>query len=298
MVNPVERLQRDILETQASLKLIQEQIANKKPWYREVPGLISVIAFLISTGSTFYSCQRESIQDRSDAQMTMNSLSQRLITLPKENLEAGIKYKDDHQTLKQVLSLANMENATNMDSLEDLIRRYPAVATDHHKYVLALALRSSGQPIRSNIILAELARNAKSPNVLIAANRDLAGMELFNRESDKGRYHYRRSIAIVDQNPQMDAFVKNSYNQETYLHWASSEYHSGNCSAAKEALERAKALKVPGNPHAKSFLFIDQTIQDCPLSNQPTPSKPPPLVLPQDALLRQDIKIVPPIPAD
>lgn len=296
MVNPVERLQRDILETQASLKLIQEQIANKKPWYREVPGLISVIAFLISTGSTFYSCQRESVQDRSDAQMTMNSLHQRLITLPKENLEAGIKYKDDPQALKQVLSLANMENATNMDSLEDLIRRYPTVATDHHKYVLAFALKSSGQPIRSNAILAELARNAKSPNVLIAANRDLASVELFNRQPDKGRDRYRGSIAIVDQSPQMDAFVKNFYNQETYLHWANSEYYSGDCSAAKEALERAKALQVPGNPLAKSFLVMDQTIQACLLSNQPTPSKLPPLVLPQDALLRQDNKIVPSIP--
>lgn len=290
MENQIERLQRDILETQASLKLIQEQIAKKKPWYQEISGLISVAAFLLSIGSTFYSCQRESAQDRSAARMTMNSLSQRLTSLPKENLEAAIKYKDDPQALNWFLSLSNIENMSNIDSLDNWLRRYPDLATDQDRYVLAMALGSSGQPIRANRIFSELAQSSKNINVLIAAIRNLAAVDFFNKKIDAGRQRYRQGIDIVNRSTELDANAKNFYNQTTYTGWANMEYTSGDCSAAKEALERAKALLVAGNPNGKSLVMMDQAIQACLLIKQPIPFQLPPLSLPQDG------KVLLPIP--
>ena len=65
----------------ADLDLLAEKVGDEKPWYRTMGGAISVAAFVLSIVSGVYSCQRDIDQERQEARASLNTLSQRLLTL-------------------------------------------------------------------------------------------------------------------------------------------------------------------------------------------------------------------------
>jgi hypothetical protein len=274
-VNPAEtddelhRLELRLEETRAGLKAVEEKLEEEKPWYRTMGGAISVAAFILSIVSGVYSCQRDVDQERQQARASLNTLSQRLLTLPKEHFELMQKYKSDGNALATLSPLLNAENITLVNTMKELVTRFPDVVTDNDKLVLANSLVNSVRMPEALKMYGELALTASDPDVAVAADRNLGFYFLINGQPAAGRQYFKNAIALFEGKfKSEDPFMKASSNILTYLTWARSELWARHCSDAEALLARATALAAearvpPEAPLAMMATEVQRDVQRC-----------------------------------
>lgn len=265
----LHRLELRLEATRADLRAIEEKLEDEKPWYRTMGGAISVAAFVLSIVSSMYSCQRDVDQERQQARASLNTLSQRLLALPKENFELTQKYKNDGNALATLSPLLNAENITLVNTMKDLVTRFPDVVTDNDKFVLASSLVNSTRIPEAVKMYGELAQTANDPNVAVAADRNLGFYFLANGQPEAGRRYFEDAIAIFEGKfKSEDPFMKASSNIYTYLMWAKSELWVRHCSEAEAVLGRAMPLateaRVPSDaPLALMAGEVERDVQRC-----------------------------------
>ena len=278
----LHRLELQFREARAELEAVKEQLKEEKPWYRQMSGIVSVAAFVLSILSGLYSCQRDIDQERQQARVSLNTLSQRLLALPKENFELMQKYKGDGSALSTLSPLLNSENITLVNSMKELVAHFPDLVTDNDKFVLASALVNSARVPEAIAIYGDLAQTASDPKR--RRRRFAQPRPLFPRQRPprhRTASVRKRHRPVRRQVPVRGSDDEGLINRYTYLTWAKSELWLRNCDEAQGALGKAAALAAgmpmqPGDLMLQVAAEIERDIHLC-RSGQPVPQAPLPM---------------------
>lgn len=224
---------------------------QSKPWYKNVATLLSVIALLFSFGTTYVSSRRIAAQDIQSARQELRGLLQRLAALPKENVDAGIKYVEDPASRALVSGFINQENSLLTRNAAELARKLSAKSVSATEYyAIALALQNAYDLTGAQEFLNYSINAAPDFNTEIGALRMMAGMRFIQGSPEAGRVEYQKALNIFSKYPQYDPFTKISTNVWTELAWAFSEANNNSFSVASQHIENAEGLLValPNGP--------------------------------------------------
>lgn len=246
----------------AEIESIRERLADEKPWYRKTSGVLSVCAFMLSIYSTVYGHSRDLFQEKQQARQTLNTVSQRLLDLPKERVEITEKYKNNINSYNHILPLLNVETQTMASTMKDLMTRYPSITTDSDKYVLAWSLKQVNRLPESGDLFRQLANTATYPIDAVAGYRELAVLQFTLGNPREGKALYEKAVSVLDSRfPGLNPMEKASYNQWTYILLAYMQLGARNCSEAQGALDRAKEIQLPLNK--RDTMHIENEILAC-----------------------------------
>lgn len=279
----LHQLEMRLVDVEGDLNHIRDQLKDKPPLFKTASGLLSVAAFVLSIGSTLYSCQRDHFQEKQQARATINALTQRLLTLPKESVEVNYKYKDDVGSRNYISSLLNTENISMINSMKDLVTRYPSIVTDNDRFVLAWSMQQSGRMPEAMVTYRELADTASDYNVAIAVHRAIGANLIRSGNIDEGRKWYERAISLHnDRFALEDPMTKDFSNRNTYLMQAGSELMANNCDAAEIAINKADAVKINPDPLEEMERNLQAQVWNCRLANSVprAPAEPQQSILP------------------
>ena len=227
---------------------------RKKPWFKNVSTLLSIIALLFSFGTTFVSYRRTENQDVEGTRQELRGLLQRLAALPKENVDIRIKYANDPGSMNIVGGLINQENELLARQAAELTNKLPVnLVSSTEYYAIALALQNSYDLSGAESFLkksADKAKVLKDFNTEIAAIRTTANLQFMRGRPESGRVGYQTALNIFSEYPGYDPFTKSSTNIATELAWAYSEANIGSHSLAKQHLDNATTLlnTLPNGP--------------------------------------------------
>jgi hypothetical protein len=138
----VEDLQSEIANLRNRVDTLADRTPEKKPWYKEAATIISVAAFLFSFGTTLFSYKRANEQDIHNLKSELRGLLQRLVALPKENMEIYRKYGTDPSKVVLLAGYVNQENLLISKQASEIIKRLPnneVSATDQYSVAMAFA---------------------------------------------------------------------------------------------------------------------------------------------------------------
>lgn len=232
---------------------------RSKPWYLNVPTIISLIALLFSFGTTVVSYKRTIDQDISNSRAELRQVLQRLVELPKEAAISQTTYRANPQLQFAISGLINQENSFLVAQTDGIIRRIPEGAISAGEYYsIALAYQYSYQLNKAKEYFNtayRLAMQSSDFNTELAALRAGAGLSFATGEISSGRQSFEKSLEIFVRYPYYDNFTKNTTNVYTLISWATSELSFGDQRAAESQLNSAEQLleNLPPSPLTDQF---------------------------------------------
>ena len=265
----VELMKREIDALQVTVT------ERSKPWYKNVSVLISIFALVFSLGTTLVAYHRSNVQDTQNARAELRGLLQRLAALPKENVEAGVKYASDPASKNMVSGFINQENillARNAAELAKKLSRKSVSATEY--YAIAVALQS-GYDLNGADQFLDYAINAEPDfNIEISCLRAMANLKFIEGQPQAGRVQYQRALDIFSKYPQYDPFTRASTNVLTELSWAYSEAASNEFASATQHVDSAEKILVtlPKSPGADGLKSQVSQARELVSSGSPPPN--------------------------
>jgi tetratricopeptide (TPR) repeat protein len=233
----IETMKREI----DGLQIIATNI--KKPWYRDISTLISVLALVFSFGTTVVSLHRAQLQDIQAARQELRVLLLRISAIPRENLEAQKKYADDASARQAISQLYNAENTMLVRQAAETAKALPkgkVSATEYYEIGTAMV---NAYDFVDALQFFELARNsANGFNDDIGATRSIASVSFILGKVSDGRTAYQQALEIFSKYPGFSQDVKDSTNAFTEITWSGSEAGIGEFALALSHLDRAQAI--------------------------------------------------------
>jgi tetratricopeptide (TPR) repeat protein len=257
-------------------------MAQRAPWYRSIPTLLSIVALLFSFGTTAVSYVRTQAQDIQNARTELRVLLQRLAALPRENVEIMKKYEDDPASIASMSGFINQENTLLARQAAELAVRIPAEyvsATEY--YAIALALQFAYNIDGAKTLFSKAIDASTDLNDRVAALRSRANLLFLSGQPDAGRIDYQRALNVfADFGSFQDPFAKSSIHIYTELSWAFSEANIGLMGEASRHIEKAEGYlaTLPPSPGVEQLRSqIDQARGVLSGSGPPDAAKPPAL---------------------
>jgi tetratricopeptide (TPR) repeat protein len=242
-----EDLEKRVEVMKQEIDALQIAAAEKsRPWYQNVPILLSVIALLFSFGTTFVSYHRTNIQDIQSRRAELRALLQRLAALPRENVEVGVKYAADPGSKDMISGFINQENTLLARNAAELANRLPAKAISATEYyAIAVALQAAYDLTGANEFLQYAVKSNPDFNIEISCLRMMASSKFTQGRPDAGRVDYQRALDIFSKYPQYDPYTQASTNVYTELSWAYSEAANNRFDLASQHVESAEKILAP-----------------------------------------------------
>ncbi|XAZ21657.1 tetratricopeptide repeat protein [Sinorhizobium sp. B11] len=235
---------------------------NEQTWYKHVPTFISIAALLFSFGTTYVSYKHTTEQDIQNLRTELRGMLQRLVALPKENLEAFKKYKDDPLAFGLVSGFIAQENNLLSKQAEDTISRLPAYRISPTDYfAVATALTNSRYYDLAMKLLAKALEAANGLDDEVGSLRNLANLMFLTGRVGDGRATYQKALDIFAKYKGFDNFTEASTNALTEINWAMSEASTNSFDIARQHLERADQIALTLPLGAGSELLKSQVSQ-------------------------------------
>jgi tetratricopeptide (TPR) repeat protein len=236
----VELMRREIDSLQAAA------LEKARPWYRNVSTLLSVIALTFSFGTTFVSYHRTKMQDIQSARAELRNLLQRMAALPKENVEAAVKYAADPSSRNMVSGFINQENTLLANNAAELAKKLPAKSVSATEYYgIAVALQAAYNLAMADEFLGYAVNAEPEFNTEISCLRMMANLKFIQGRPDAGRVDFQRALDIFSKYPQYDPYTRASTNVLTELSWAFSEAGSNRFDLAEQHVANAEKILAP-----------------------------------------------------
>jgi hypothetical protein len=197
---------------------------QRKVWYKDASTIVAALALAFSFGTTFVSLRRAEVQDVQSTRQELRGLLQRLTALPKENIEAQIRYKGDPNALGASYSLVSEETALLTRQAAELAKKLPrnsVSATEY--YAIANSMQNSYNLAGEKEFLKLSMDAAKDFNDEIATLRASANLEFIEAHPEAGRVVYQQALNIFAKYPGYDQYTVASTNILTEQLWANSE---------------------------------------------------------------------------
>lgn len=228
--NEVDALQINILK-------------QNKPWYKNIPIILSIMALLFSFGTTYVSNNRIARQETHGLKAELRTLLQRMATLPKDNFELNQKYLDDHQAISFIGSLINQENTILVNQAVEIAHKLPTEQiTSIEYYSLANALQSAYRIDEAEEFFKLAIETATDFNSEIGAIRTYANLLFLKNKISEGRKMYEVALAIFTKYDDFDEFTKSSTHIITELSWATAEANVGMQNNINQHLIKAEEI--------------------------------------------------------
>jgi len=255
-------------------------MSQRTPWYKNVPALISVLAFVFSFGTTYVSYVRTRSQDILSARVELRGLLQRLSNLPRDNVEVGKKYSDDPRTIAVLSGMLNQENALLARQAAEIARKLPreyVSATEY--YAVAGALQAAYNPQGAKEFAAMAIESSKDFNDQIAALRLSATLMFGTGQPEAGRVEYQKALNVFSVFRGYDEFTKKSTHIWTELSWAYSEAGIGAKDLATQHIANAESyasslVPSPGSDQLKGQITQAKAVLTSGLGPMIPPSAP------------------------
>jgi hypothetical protein len=204
-----------------------------------VPLLISVLALAFSVVTTYESEKRVARDDTHATRVELRGLVQRLIALPRDNLEAMQRYRRDPLVLQQVGSQINTENIVLVREAADLIEEIPSQVTATQYYAVGLEACLAGLTAQCEQLLNAGLRVADNALDATALLREYASLLFSIGEVQRGREKWREAMNIFRRYPERNTYAVASTSAFTENAWATAELTLGYCRQALDHLRSA-----------------------------------------------------------
>lgn len=235
---------------------------NKKSLYKNIPILISFMALLFSFGTTYVSYRRTTEQDIQSLRTDLRGLLQRLADLPKENLEALKKYKDDPMAFAMVSGFIAQENNFLSKQSGEIISKIPIDRVSPTDYLaVGIALSNSRYYDNAITFFKKAAESSVGLDDEVASLRNLANMAFVTGRVGDGREIYQDALDIFSKYKGFDPFTVASTNTQTLIYWATSEAATNSLDIANQHLTRAEQIAASLPSGANSELIKSQVSQ-------------------------------------
>ena len=225
---------------------LQEQVDQLKldadkpgpPWYRQSSVLISIIALLLSTATSYYSFILTDRQSDLGSRAQLGQLVQRLTALPKENTDLAAKYANDPARSANLSGLINEENLVLAQQAADVIARIPHLTSAAEYLTVAHALeRSENYPRSLDLIERGLQIDA-DPTTREGLLRLRGQVHFSSGDIALGRGALTAALGVWPDQPVWQQARGNAF---TELLWSGLEERAGQCRDAHLHLSRAQA---------------------------------------------------------
>lgn len=250
--DPLERLNLEVRLLSGKVEVLQKTaLEQTRPWYKQAPTLISILALLFSFGTTFVSERRTTAQEIHNSRIELRALLQRMAALPKENFEITQKYAQDPAAESLLAGYLNQENALLSRQAAEIAKKLPqdrVSATEY--YAVALALQQSYNLASSEEFLQRALDSAKDFNDEIGVLRTKANLLFIMGKPEAGRVEYQKALDIFSKYPGYDNFTRGSTHIWTELGWSFAERNLGSMDLSTQHIANAERIlaTLPASP--------------------------------------------------
>jgi hypothetical protein len=228
----------DLLDRQVA-NLQMDQVQARRPWFRDLPILISLFAFLFSFGTTVFSYMQAREQEIHNARVELRGLLQRLSALPKENIEVTHAYTDSF-AIGQLSGLLQQENALLAKQAAEVMKAIPDRVTSSEYILVATAFNNSSLQDDSLAMINAAEKVVQDANDGVTVYRMQGGLLFTAGNVEGGRASYQKAVDIFNTYPSTTTFFKTTTQALTEVYWAQNELLRNQCDAARLHMERAK----------------------------------------------------------
>lgn len=242
---------------ESKINVLEYSIDNSNSrWYKKIPIVISVMAFVFSLGTTCVSYIHTKEQDIQNYQNDLRNILQRISLLDRETVEVKIKYSYDPTSLSAISGCYTQEMSLLANHAVNIINSLPSDRiTAHEYYAISRALALS-MNINEAIKYAE-----KSICIVDDLNTELNSRQnyaslLFNiGEIELGRTQFEIIFKLFDRYKGVSEFDQKQTHIHTHLNWALIEANNGYLDEATLHIKRAKDILTTMSPSpGKTFL--------------------------------------------
>jgi tetratricopeptide (TPR) repeat protein len=246
-VAPNDELRAELSNLRMTVALLTEKsLAAEVPWYRNVATLISVSALVFSLGTTVVAGWHTQEQDIHNLRTELRGLIQRLVALPKDNVEIFQKYKDDPSVIANLGGPLNMENVILSRQADEILKRLPKDQVSATDYIAVAQALANARIFDAALADFNKALGVASPVLYdeLGALRSLGALAMSLGKTGEARAYYQRAADIFgkDEYRGFDQITKSSANVETEIFWAGAERAAGNLDMFQQHLARADQL--------------------------------------------------------
>lgn len=222
---------------------IKNSTVSKNMWYKNISTLISLLALLISFGTTIVSFFHTRVQDIENRQAELRGIFQRMSALPKENMEALKLYNNSPDEARNLSAYINQENALLINQAIDIINSLPnkcVTATDY--FALSNALINSYMPDKALYYIKQAITVASCLETEIALLKTY-GMLLFSyNKFEEGRQQYKKTVDSFSKYSTINQITAFHLNIQNELDWARIEINYKFNENALVHLKKAKEI--------------------------------------------------------
>lgn len=251
-------------------------MAGIKPWYRQVSSLVAVLALTFSFVTTVLSFMRTADQDVRAQQIELRSLVQRLLALPKENIDLLNKYEDQSQEAIYLSIAVNVENQVLLKHAISIVEQIPDLISSVEYYAIAESLWASGNILDAKRYYEKMSRVALDHQTAVGAYRSLGVLAYQAGQFEESKQMIDRALGVYEsdrfkhiESPPL--VYRNWTHVQTHTLWAQKLVEFGaDCQEVRPHIAEARKLmgNMPSNAttHAldNSIENIEALIMNCP----------------------------------
>jgi hypothetical protein len=241
-----------------------EVMKPAKPWFRDAGVLVSLIAVLFSFGTATASYQQIRAQDRRAMRSELRQLIQRMIALPKENLELTKTYEKDANSSIILSGLINQENSVIARQAADIVDRIPDDVSANEYHAVAFALLNSNSAEKAPPFIERGLSVAKDYSAELELLRLYGQVLTLSGNTSMGRAKYQEALDLFNKyHMTYNPYISMS-NAITEMNWASSEFGQGQCKETEKLLSQSKddLSKMPASPLAELLIKQEANFED------------------------------------
>lgn len=240
-----EDLNERLTTIKREVDALQVHVMEKaKPWYRQIPVLVSLIVSIGALSFSFWTNYKaEDRLDREEEHATrveLRELIQRLQALPKENFDLYRTYADDPTGQSLIGSLLNTENLVLTSQAAELIEELDGDVTATEYYATAQGFYLSDRPAEATKLVEAGLRVAKDPVNEVALLRQDATIHFASGDPEGGRSRWQQAIDVFGEYPDEPELLVAATQTYTEISWAGAELGQGECGAALEHITAAE----------------------------------------------------------
>lgn len=211
-----------------------------KPWFRQPSLIVSVAAVLFSMGTFMLSYNQTRAQDRRAARAELRQLIQRMIALPRENMELAKTYEKDPVTSNLLSGLVNQEQSVLARQAAEILERISNDASAREYHAVAQALADSNNMEMAPPLIEKGLSLAKDYSTELELLRLHGNILITLGDSENGRAKYQEASNLANKYHLTNQSYVATSNAITEMNWAISEFGQGQCQEARRHISQAK----------------------------------------------------------
>jgi len=252
------------------------------PWYRQMPIVISLAAFLFSLATTALSIQRAKQQEIHNLRQELRGLVLQIADLPLRNVDLVEKYHAKPHVVRALRNRMATESHIVAEQAALIMQRIPELVTSSDYLLVASAFYHVGLLEKAKELRSRAIEVSSTANEMIVALRQLGGSAFQRNEVATGRSYFEDALTVWE-NPRFaggrDHFFVAFTNCRTEAGWARLEAAAHACDAFRKHVAAAKrhaesiSLTDPANRNSSLAIVADAERAGC-TEADPSPSQP------------------------